>query len=426
MNDFPNAEGAESTTDDPYIPTGTVEPLTNRTPLPGVKRFNKKTVGVLMAIGVGAALLAFSHALQNRAAVARKAAAARADTQPTNSPTPAVLNGLPDTYADPRTHAGDDIPRLGPPLPGEAGAFAPTIVARDGAYARPASLVSADEQDAVSRALRARDAGFDFGGSSSGGTQGGPDSAAAYVGARYPPPSASDATSDMNVGSPTTSRDDANRQDDKAAYLSEDRGRESWDLRQPVVMPHSPYTIFAGTVLPGVMITGINSDLPGQIEGQLAQNVYDSVSGRFLLLPQGTKILGTYDSRVTYGQSRVLVVWTRLIRPDGSSIDLEGMPGVDLSGYAGLTGKVDRHIGRLLTAVVLGSIIQAGADAGTSYANPSFADLARQGFGQGVNDATQQITRKEINTQPTIIVSPGARFNVFSTKDIILPPWHAS
>jgi type IV secretion system protein VirB10 len=224
----------------------------------------------------------------------------------------------------------------------------------------------------------------------------------------------------------TGERDDANRQDDKASYLDQDRSRDGWTLKEPVQMPQSPYTVFAGTVLPGVMITGINSDLPGQIEGQLAQNVYDSVTGAYLLLPQGTKILGTYDSRITYGQSRVLVVWTRLIRPDGSSIDLEGMPGVDLSGYAGLTGKVDRHLVRLMTAVVLGSIIQAGADAGTSYANPSFADLARQGFGQGVNDATQQVTRRELNTQPTIIVAPGARFNVFSTKDIILPPWHAS
>jgi type IV secretion system protein VirB10 len=171
------------------------------------------------------------------------------------------------------------------------------------------------------------------------------------------------------------------------------------------------------------MITGINSDLPGQIEGQVSQNVYDTVTGKHLLIPQGTKVLGTYDSRITYGQSRVLVVWTRIIRPDGSNIDLEGMPGVDMSGYAGETGKVDRHLLRLLSAVLLGSVIQAGTAAGTSYTNPSFADLARQGAGQGVNEATQQIVRKELNIQPTITIAPGTRFNVFTTKDIILPPY---
>jgi type IV secretion system protein VirB10 len=99
------------------------------------------------------------------------------------------------------------------------------------------------------------------------------------------------------------------------------------------------------------------------------------------------------------------------------------MPGVDMSGYAGETGKVDRHLLRLLSAVLLGSVIQAGTAAGTSYTNPSFADLARQGAGQGVNEATQQIVRKELNIQPTITIAPGTRFNVFTTKDIILPPY---
>jgi type IV secretion system protein VirB10 len=417
-------QGVDAITADPYEPTGKLDPLTNRTPLPVVKRFNKKTVGVLAAVAIGAAMLAFSHAFQNRMAAGRKATAAQV-TQPGASTTPAVFNDMPGSYADPRSHPSEETPQLGPPLPGEAGAFAPNIVARSG-YVQPASLMSADQQDAINRALRARDGGFDFGsGSPVAAVQNASDSVGSYAGGRYSS-AADQGAGGMSVGTPTSGRDDANRQDDKATYLGQDRAHQSWDLKQPVVMPRSPYTVFAGTVLPGVMITGINSDLPGQIEGQLAQNVYDSVTGRYLLLPQGTKILGTYDSRVTYGQSRVLVVWTRLIRPDGSSIDLEGMPGVDLSGYAGLTGKVDRHLLRLLGAVVLGSIIQAGADAGTSYANPSYTDLARQGFGQGVNDATQQITRKELNIQPTIIVAPGARFNVFSTKDIILPPWHES
>jgi len=195
-----------------------------------------------------------------------------------------------------------------------------------------------------------------------------------------------------------------------------------WELNDRLHPQKSPYTLFAGSVIPGVLITGINSDLPGEIEGQISENVYDTVSGRYLILPQGTKLIGSYDSRISYGQSRVLVVWTRLIRPDGSNLDLEGMPGVDLSGYAGLTGKVDRHLGRLLGAVVLGSLIQAGTAAGSNYVDPTFEDRMRQGAGQGVNDATQQMVRKELQLQPTIVVAPGSRFSVFTTKDIIIRP----
>ena len=172
-----------------------------------------------------------------------------------------------------------------------------------------------------------------------------------------------------------------------------------------------------------MLLTGINSDLPGQIEGQISENVYDTVTGQHLILPQGTKLLGSYDSRVTYGQTRVLIVWTRILRPDGSTLDLEGMPGTDLSGYAGLTGKVDRHLTRLLGAVVMGSLIQAGTSAGTSYTDPGFADRFRQGSGQGVNEATQQIVRKELQLQPTIRVAPGARFAVFTTKDVDILPF---
>jgi type IV secretion system protein VirB10 len=216
-------------------------------------------------------------------------------------------------------------------------------------------------------------------------------------------------------------RDGENRQDEKLEFLEKNRSAR-WELKDPLHEPTSPYTLFAGTIIPGVLITGINSDLPGQIEGQISQNVYDTVTGRILILPQGTKLLGSYDSRITYGQSRVLVVWTRIIRPDGSNIDLEGMPGTDMSGYAGVTGDINRHLARILTAVVLGSVIQAGASAGTSYTDPTFAGLARQGAGQGVNEATQQVVRKELQLQPTITVKPGERFVVFTTKDIAIPP----
>ena len=155
-------------------------------------------------------------------------------------------------------------------------------------------------------------------------------------------------------------RDEANRQDDKLSFLSDSRDRDI-ELDQRIKPPTSPYTLLAGTVIPGVMLSGINSDLPGQLLGQVSQNVFDSVSGKYLLVPQGTRVLGSYDSRIVYGQERVLVVWTRLVFPNGDSISLEGMPGVDLSGYAGLSDQVDNHYLRLLSGVVFSSLLGAAA-----------------------------------------------------------------
>jgi type IV secretion system protein VirB10 len=150
------------------------------------------------------------------------------------------------------------------------------------------------------------------------------------------------------------------------------------------------------------------------------------VDGAHLLLPQGTKVVGTYDSAVVYGQERVLVVWTRLILPNGKSLSLEGMPGIDLSGYAGLSDKVNNHYGKLITGVVLGSILGAGvqmAEGARDTTNPSFSELAAQGAARNINDAGQQITRKNLNIQPTLEISQGHRFSVFVTKDLILEPY---
>jgi type IV secretion system protein VirB10 len=220
------------------------------------------------------------------------------------------------------------------------------------------------------------------------------------------------------------SRDEANRQDDKTDFADRPRGTD-FALHATLERPRSPYTLFAGTILPCVLTQGINSDLPGQIGCMISENVYDTVTGHTLLLPQGTKAIGTYDSRIAYGQSRVLIVWTRLLRPDGGTLSLEGMPGVDLSGYAGVSGKVNNHYLRLLGGVVLGSLIGATAQiaVGANSQNPSFAALAMQGAGQNINEAGQQITRKNLSIQPTIEVPPGGRLNIFATKDIVLPPW---
>jgi type IV secretion system protein VirB10 len=282
------------------------------------------------------------------------------------------------------------------------------------------------ELDRIRNEDRARSAGVSF--ANAGGNEG--------ALAEAPPQASADATQlqerlldlaqrpGSGGGTNPVSREDANGQDGKTEFAAKSRDTD-FALHAAMERPRSPYTLFAGTVLPCVLTQGINSDLPGQIGCLISQNVYDTVTGRYLLIPQGTKAIGTYDSRVAYGQERVLVVWTRLVRPDGTALSLEGMPGTDLSGYAGLTGHVNNHYVRLLSGVVLGSLIGASAQiaTGANSQNPSFAALAVQGAGQNINEAGQQITRKNLNIQPTIEVPPGARLNIFATKDLILPPW---
>jgi type IV secretion system protein VirB10 len=221
-------------------------------------------------------------------------------------------------------------------------------------------------------------------------------------------------------------RDDENRQDEKRSFL-ESKKSEQTTLAQRIKSPKSPYQLMSGTVIPGVLMTGINSDLPGEIIGQVSQNVYDTVSGAHVLIPQGTKALGQYDSRIVYGQERVLIVWTRLIFPNGKSIVLEGMPGVDLSGYAGLSDQVNNHYGKLLTGVVISSLLSAGAQMaeGRNFngINPGYDELAAQGAARNINQVGQEITRRNLGIQPTIEIRPGYRFNVFVNRDMILEPY---
>lgn len=231
----------------------------------------------------------------------------------------------------------------------------------------------------------------------------------------------------LNAGAPGSAissnpRDDFNRQDDKHYFLNHPRTKESL-LVAPLLSPFSEQQLMAGSIIPGLLLTGINSDLPGKLLAQISQNIFDTAHGKHLLIPQGTKVVGEYDSRIVYGQERVLIVWTRLIFPNGKSIALEGMPGIDLSGYAGLSERVNHHYGRLLSGVVFGSVIGAGAQVARGSnrtMDPTFGQLALGGAAQNINRAGQQITEKNLNIQPTIEVSPGHRFNIFVTKDIIL------
>ncbi len=191
--------------------------------------------------------------------------------------------------------------------------------------------------------------------------------------------------------------------------------------------PSSPYIIQAGTLIPGILITGINSDLPGQIISQVRSNVYDSVQGRYLLIPQGSKLIGVYDAKIIYGQERVLVAWQRLILPNGQSMDLSDMAGVDNSGYAGFTDQVNAHYSKLLGSAVLMSVLGAGVQLSQpqthqiGLAENSMSQALSQNIAGSMMSTASALTEKNLNVQPTLEIRPGFTFNVSVTKDLVFP-----
>lgn len=214
----------------------------------------------------------------------------------------------------------------------------------------------------------------------------------------------------------------------KRAFLDDaKKSDQAVYLEHQVQEPISPYQVMAGTVLPAVLVTGINSDLPGQIIAQVRENVYDTVSGKYLLIPQGTRIIGTYDNQISWGQNRVMQVWTRMIFPNGSSILLGGMQGSDLAGYAGASDVVNNHYGRVAGAIILSTFLSVGArQAGGNNTDGYYPSVGQQMAGEaasGFNQAGQKLLNRELNVSPTIEIRPGYKFNVMVNRDIILRPY---
>lgn len=184
----------------------------------------------------------------------------------------------------------------------------------------------------------------------------------------------------------------------------------------------------AGTVIPGVMISGINSDLPGQITAQVRENVYDTVTGNHLLIPAGARLIGSYDSSVAIGQNRLLVAWQRVIYPDGSSLSLDTMPGTDAGGTAGIRDKVNNHTGKVFGNALLLSAFSAGVTLSQPRSRGSFGgysarEEAAAELGRNLGQLGMEMARRNLSIQPTIEVRPGARFLVMVNRDIILPEW---
>ncbi|HKP78121.1 MAG TPA: TrbI/VirB10 family protein, partial [Phenylobacterium sp.] len=186
--------------------------------------------------------------------------------------------------------------------------------------------------------------------------------------------------------------------------------------------PPSPFIVQAGAVIPAALVTGIRSDLPGQIVGQVTENVYDTPTGRFLLIPQGARLIGTYDSQVAFGQNRVLLAWTRLILPDGRSLVLEKLPGGDAQGYAGLQDRVDRHWSGLFGMAALSTILGIGAELGNND-DSDIVRAIRQGSVGTFNQVGQQAVGQGLSVPPTLTIRPGAPVRVMVTRDLILEPY---
>jgi type IV secretion system protein VirB10 len=219
-----------------------------------------------------------------------------------------------------------------------------------------------------------------------------------------------------------------NLQREKEAFLTQGTQVEPY-LKKPLAQPLSPYELKAGTLIPGALLTAINTDLPGEIIGQVTQNVYDTVSGKHLLVPQGAKLLGKYSSLLANGQNRAQIVWTRLILPNGNSIVLEGMPGTDGAGQSGLKDKVDYHVDKLAGAVGLTTAIayagnQARSRNGSTgnYGNNN-QDVIGDTVAQQANRVGEKFIDRELDVQPTITIRAGWTFNVLVNKDMVLAPY---
>ena len=213
-----------------------------------------------------------------------------------------------------------------------------------------------------------------------------------------------------------------NMQQEKNDFLQNARQSKFYNSYQEE-QPISKFEIMAGTFIPATLITGINSDLPSNSVAVVRENVYDTVTGNHLLIPKGTKIIGTYDSGVSFGQDRLLIVWQRLIFPDGKYIGLDNMGGIDLSGYAGFKGKVNNHFLKLLQAVVLSSAMGAGSAIVTDNDKDDWRSEAGKGAGQVILDFGNKMGEKILNRQPTIEIKQGYRFNIMVQSDLILTPY---
>ena len=372
------------------------EATTNPTPMrlraepPRVTRLSRKMLagaGAVALLGIGGALI---YALQTRDMSGNGEELYSTE----NRATADGLAGLPKDYTG---------PVLGPALPGDLGG--PILDAQNrGQPVTPPAMATPARDPAEERRLAEEEAAR----LSTVFFQSGP-RVATTAGSTIPGPVGPDLDAQPET------------QDRHTAFLNGPVDRQTVATDR-IMAPASPYILQAGAVIPAAMITGIRSDLPGQITAQVTENVYDSPTGSLLLIPQGTRIIGQYDAGVQFGQRRVLLVWNRLILPNGRSIVLERQPGADASGYAGLEDGVDYHWWDLMKAAGLSTLLGIGTELATDDEDRLIRAI-RDGAQDTINQAGQQIVQRQLQVAPTLTIRPGYPVRVIVTRDLVLEPY---
>jgi type IV secretion system protein VirB10 len=369
---------------------------------PRVMRLSRKAIGTASACGfalVGGALI---YALQPQG---RKGAEELYNTEGV-----AVTDNLAGAAKD-----YGQAPKLGPPLPGDLGkpildaqrrgdvAALPPVGAPQPLPPNPAAnAAEAARQRAAQERESARGSRLFFGGGAPGGGTG----LAGIPAMAEAPPSAAP---------PSEPKTEADR---RQAFLERAADRRTVSAERLSGLA-SPKVLQAGSVIPAALITGIRSDLPGLVTAQVTQNVYDSPTGRILLIPQGSRLIGDYDAEVAFGQSRVLLAWNRLILPDGRSIMLERQPAADPRGFAGLQDSTDYHWGGVLKAALVSTLLGAGSEV-SSGGDGDLARAVRRGTQDSVSRAGEQVVSRELTVRPTLTIRPGFPVRVLVTRDIVL------
>jgi type IV secretion system protein VirB10 len=344
------------------------------------------------------------------------------------------LQRLPKSYAE--------VPRLGPPSPGDLGRGLVGIERQLGVQPAPAGTsFTPNPEEEAERAERIRQARIAQQARESGlffrlsdkqekRRQSAPAATSPATTAVRPVTEAehSQVTSDMFSRAIRAGLNDRSSeiippsQARKLAFVSTEADRKTLNPHA-LAEPPSPYTIMAGSIIAASLFTGLNSDLPGMTIAQVTENIYDTVTGEHLLIPQGSKLVGKYDSVVAFGQKRALVVWTRIILPNGNSMVIENLPATDTAGYAGLEDEVDFHTWQLLKAIGLATLLGVGTELTLGDNEGDLVRLLRESVQQTTNRAGQRLVERQLDVQPTITVRPGWPLRVIVAKDLVLKPY---
>lgn len=378
------------------------ETLAIRARPPRAIRFKRGVIIAIAAIGSVSLIAVTWMALKPR--LFQHGESQQELSQPNVRPTSDALSGVPATYGD--------VPRLGPPLPGDLGKpilerqQLATAVNPDGQQFQQAE--AAERERRLAELKAARESGVLV-----QNRQAQPTTDAAIAA-----PTATPVSEPGKIALDPTS--DPNAQGRKAAFVG--ALDPTGDVNAHALTPlPSPYTLSAGSVISASLITGLRSDLPGLVTAQVTENIYDSATGRLLLVPQGARLIGSYDSVVAFGQKRALIVWQRIIMPDGSSLRIDNVPATDPSGYAGLADKVNFHTWQLLKGVVLSTLLGVSSELALSGQN-DLVQAIRMSTQDNVARAGDQITQRNLGVQPTITIRPGTPVRLVVHRDLVFAP----